>query len=95
MQRFLCFMCGFAEMMAFGAVLALSLPRVVAVVMLLVPVVLLVLSLVLPSWQRAARERRARVFVYVPSEQRQYPGQVYRPYVEDEHVMYQRSEEGW
>ena len=84
MREFLCFMCGVAEMAAIGAILSLGLSQGVAVVLLLIPVVLLVLSLVVPAWARAARARRARVFVYVPFEQRRYPGEVSRLSGEEE-----------
>lgn len=80
MQRFLCFLCGFAEMMAIGSAIALNLSRVVAVILLVLPVVLLVLVLAVSARQRAAQERREQVFVYVPLEQREYPGQVTRLY---------------
>lgn len=78
MQRFLCFLCGFAFMAALGASLSLAFPALVTMLLLLIPVVLLVLVLRLPDWLDAAQARRERVCVYVPPEQRA-PG--HRPYV--------------
>lgn len=85
MLKFVCFLCGFAEMAAIGSVISLGLSLVVSVVMLLVPLFLLVWALILSVRSRAARVPRARkskVYVYVPPEQRRYPGQAFRPYVE-------------
>lgn len=93
MRGLLCGFCGFAEMMGLGAVLSLPLPGPVVALILLLPVLLLFLVLALPAWQDAARARRAQVYVYVPPEQRRYPGQVTRPYVEQE--VYQSYEEEW
>lgn len=84
MRQFLCFVCGVAEMAALGSSLSLGFPLVVAALLLLIPVVLLVLVLVLPGWLEASRARRARVYVYVPPEQRRYPGQVTRLYGDDD-----------
>ena len=65
MQKFLLFLCGFAIMMAFGAVISLNLPVVVSVLVLGVPIGLLVLVVVLPIRRRLAEVRRSQVFVYV------------------------------
>lgn len=80
MQRFLCFLCGFAEVMAIGTAITLNLSRVVTVILVVIPVVLLALVLMVASWQRAAQERREQVYIYVPVDQRDYPGQATRLY---------------
>lgn len=80
MQRFLCFLCGFAEVMAIGAAITLNLSRAMTIVLVALPVVLLALVLMVSAWQRAAQERREQVYIYVPVEQREYPGQMTRLY---------------
>lgn len=80
MQRFLCFLCGFAFMAGLGASLSLAFPLLLTVLLLLIPVVLLVLVCALPGWLDAAQVRRSRVQVYVPPAERRYPGEVTRPY---------------
>lgn len=91
-----CLGCGFVEVMAIGVVMTLHLGWLVSAVLLLTPVVLLVLWFAWPAWRRAAQERRTRVYVYVPLEQRMYPGEVTRPYTEeDAQVDEQQQQEVW
>jgi hypothetical protein len=66
-------------MAAFGVSVSLALPLALAAVLLFIPVVLLVLVLRLPGWQEAVEQRKRRVYVYVPPEERRYPGEVTRP----------------
>jgi len=80
MRNGLLALCAFAVVLAFGAALALNLPGLVAVVLMAIPIFLALLVWVQPTWQAAAQRRREQVFVYVPPEQREYPGQAYRPY---------------
>jgi hypothetical protein len=79
-----CFLCGFVWMMALGVVVSSRPSGWLAAVLLLTPLLLLVLWFALPAWRQAVEARRARVFVYVPPEERAYPGQTTRPYIEQE-----------
>lgn len=69
-------LCAFAEALAFGAALALEMPGLIAVIVMAIPIFLALLILFRPTWQ--TQHRREQVFMYVPPEQREHPGQMYR-----------------